>query len=145
MGNLKDFSEFINESQTNDSAINLIVDTSGAISPQAQTLYKHNIEDALTELPFGKFSKILVIACGNEVENVRSLIMGESTPKDNARVLNFVKDCITGVHGSGGSDLQPAIDYIIKNKYEKNKTFIISDFATTDFDDKKLDITKIQL
>ena len=142
MTKLKTFPEFINEAQSNDSTINLIVDTSASIP-------SNKLEDALAELPFGNFSKIKMIACGNEVENVRSLTMSTSAaPSNNAGVLNFVKDCMSGVHGSGGSSLQPAIDYIIKNKLEKNKTFIISDFMTPNFSaggasGAKLDITKI--
>lgn len=40
---------------------------------------------------------------------------------------------------SGGSDLQPAIDYIVDNDLKHNKTFIISDFISREPDYSELE------
>lgn len=88
--------------------INIVLDVSGSINENILT-------PAISLTDFGEFDKINFIQFSTQVEKfVR---------------INDLKEIFINLHLTGGGTIiQSAVDFIVKNDLNKNKTFIISDF-----------------
>jgi len=122
MKKIKTFENFIPPYGSNVEPINIILDVSGSISYQDIKTAIYNISK------ISDSDNITLIKVSDQVESVEEI----SNLEDILDIQNHkVK--------SGGSDLQPAIDYIVDNDLKHNKTFIISDFISREPDYSELE------
>jgi predicted metal-dependent peptidase len=117
MKKLKTFENFKTQTE-----INVIVDTSASISNDQL----RNAIDDIKEKCEQYCDKINVIQVSDYIDNVT--------------VINNLSNMLylTYRFGAGGSDLYAAIEYIIDNDLNDNKTYIISDFILPKIDFSEL-------
>jgi predicted metal-dependent peptidase len=116
MKKIKTFENF-----TAQNEINVIIDTSASMSDD-------QLQKAITEIDMidDYCCNINVIQVSDKIDDV--------TVINNIHNLLYLKFKF----GAGGSDLRAAIDYIIDNDLNDNKTYIISDFILPKIDFSEL-------
>lgn len=115
MKRLKTFENF------GHSEINLVLDVSSTMKPS-------DLESLPQRIDCEECEKINVILVTTEVVKVDVI-------SDFSELPNVFKK--TSV-GGGGTDLQPAIEYVVDNGLEDNKTYIVSDFYCEPLDYSKI-------
>lgn len=106
MKRFKTFENYISDDINND--INIVLDTSGAI-------YNRQLKEILDNIDFGNYSSVNLIQVSSQVDKVDVL-----DDVNDIVLRNFV--------GGAGTNLKSALDYILDNNLQNNKTYIISDF-----------------
>lgn len=99
----ENFNDFDNEN------INILLDISGSISHEQLYGAILKIKDEIN-----KSAKINLIQFDHNVRNFS--------------IINIDDIFDIKLSGGGGTNVQPAIDYLVDNNLENNKTYIISDF-----------------
>ena len=123
MKKIKMYEDFLNGISDN---INIVLDVSGSIS-------NYQIQEALYDIQIqcDYIGEITLIQVSDRVEDVETL--NGKNGIDIDEILNMKHKV-----GTGESDLYAAIEYIIDNDLNDNKTYIISDFIDVNVDFSEL-------